>query len=100
MSSASVGTICPSPLSLTLKVKSHGATGANRLLSRLEVNSEGSTAHSEPFDPPTPHVLGPLKKREIKWMTGPSRGSRCKGTPRGGEGGAWGEQKMRWEFRL
>lgn len=45
---------CPSPLSLTLKVKSHGATGANRLLSRLEVNSEGSTAHSEPFDPTPP----------------------------------------------
>lgn len=46
-----------------LKVKSHKATaGANRLLSKLEVNSEGAAMHSKPFDP-TPHVLGPLKKR-------------------------------------
>lgn len=65
MSSASVGTICPSPLSLTLKVKSHGATGANRLLSRLEVNSEGSTAHSEPFDP-TPPCAGTTDEERDK----------------------------------
>lgn len=43
--------------SSALKEELNKATaGANRLLSKLEVNSEGATVHSEPFDPTLPCV--------------------------------------------
>lgn len=48
---------CPPLTPSQLKVKPHrAAAGANRLLSELEVNSEGAATHSTPFDPNPPHA--------------------------------------------